>query len=212
MLFILFFFFSFSPLCTLISLNWTRWAGVINRVILKTLAVIPSKYHQNAILVLSKDFVKLCNLLWNLFLTMFQLAGYSQDRSHRVVSAFPFFLTLGPSELAYREQSSWGNRKWKHFWKANTQIRTWKGREALDWRRLRTEASHHFHKGWSRKSPVIFNHSKQIQYFKICKTSLLAYDIMSKTQNCIWPGCSPNHLSEWWCLCSFTYFSNKTFN
>lgn len=70
------------------------------------------------------------------------------------------------------------------------------GEEAPDWRRLRTEASHHFHKGWSRKSPVIFNHSKQIQYFKICKTSLLAYDVMSKTQNCIWRGCSPNHLSD----------------
>ena len=141
MLFVLF---CFSPSCTLISLNWTRWAGVINRVILKTLVVIPSKYHQNAILVLSKDFVKLRNLLWNLFLTMFQLARYSQDRSHRVVSAFPFFLTLGLSELAYREQSRWGNRKLEHFWKANTQIRTWKGREAPDWRRLRTEASHHF--------------------------------------------------------------------
>lgn len=70
------------------------------------------------------------------------------------------------------------------------------GKEAPNWRGLRTEAFHHFHKGWSSKSPVILDHFKQIRYFKICKTSLLAYDIMSKTQDCIWPGCSPHHLSD----------------
>lgn len=78
-------------------------------------------------------------------------------------------------------------------------------------KRLRTEASHHFHKKWSSKSHILTATSKQIQYFKICKTSLLAYDIMSKTQNCIWPGCSPHHLSDD-VFVVFTYFSNKTFN
>ena len=84
----------------------------------------------------------------------------------------------------------------KAFLKGKYSNEDQEGREAPNGRGLRAKASHHFPKGWPSKSPVILDHSKQIQYFKICKTSLLAYDIISKTQNCIWPHCSPDHLGD----------------